>query len=256
MRVLVAVKRAVDYAVKVRVKPDKLGMVLDNNVKMSINPFCEIATEAAVQLKEQKIATELIAVSIGPKQSAETLKTALALGCDKAVHVTTDMNTDLDLQPLIVSKALAAVVEKYKPDLVIVGKQSIDGDYGQTGQLLAGHLDWSQFTQANNIVISEDKKDITVTREIDGGLRTITGALPAVVTTDLRLNQPRYVTLPNIMKARKKPVDTLSLAELGIDLTPRLSVVSVESPPERKGGIIVESVEELVNKLQNEAKVL
>jgi electron transfer flavoprotein beta subunit len=256
MKVLVATKRVIDYLAKIRVNPAKNGVVQDNSVKMILNPFCEIATEAAVQLKEQKIATELVAVSIGPKGSQDTLRMALALGMDRGIHVTTDMKIDQELQPLAVAKALGKIVEKEKPDLVILGKQSIDGDFGQTGQMLAGILGWPQFTYANSIEFSEDRKSITVGREVDGGIQTIKGSLPSVITTDLRLNEPRYATLPNIMKSRKKPMEAIPLEDLGVDVTPRLETLSVEEPPTRSAGIIVEDVATLVDKLKNEAKVV
>eukprot|EP00753_Platysulcus_tardus_P017076 PLAT6255.1.p1 GENE.PLAT6255.1~~PLAT6255.1.p1 ORF type:complete len:268 (+),score=109.42 PLAT6255.1:37-804(+) len=253
-RVLVGVKRVVDYAVSVRVRPDKLGVELQN-VKMSMNPFCEIAVEQAIQMKEAKLASEVIAVSIGPKAATETIRTALAMGADRGVHVETDMATDLDLQPLAVAKTLAEVVAKEKPDLVLLGKQSIDGDFNQTAQMLAGLLDWPQATFASEIVMGDDGA-LTVTREVDGGLQTIAMPSPAVISTDLRLCEPRYATLPNIMKAKKKPIEALALADLGVDVEPRLSVVSVEEPPVREGGKVVESVEELLEKLRTEAKVL
>jgi len=255
MRVLVAVKRVVDYAVKVRVNAAKTG-IETNNVKMSMNPFDEIGVEAGVKLKESKVATEVLAVSIGPKQAQETLRTALAMGIDKGVHVETDMKTDTELQPLAVAKILAAVVEKEKPDMVIVGKQAIDGDNNQTGQMLAQLLGWSQGTSTSAMSLSDDKKNMELTREVDGGLQVLDVPLPAVVTTDLRLNTPRYASLPNIMKARKKPIENLKLADMGIDTAPRLTVVEVQDPPVREAGIKVESVDELVDKLKNEAKVL
>ncbi|MEQ8783458.1 MAG: electron transfer flavoprotein subunit beta/FixA family protein [Roseibium album] len=249
MKVLVPVKRVVDYNVKVRVKPDKSGVDL-NNVKMSVNPFCEIAIEEAVRLKEAGKAEEVIAVSVGTKASQEQLRTCLALGADRAILV----ETDEDAQPLGIAKALAAVQEKEKADLVIFGKQSIDGDNSQTGQMFAALTGMSQATFAS-IVKPEDGK-LEVTREVDGGLQTISVTLPAVVTTDLRLNEPRYASLPNIMKAKKKQLDVFTAADLGVDLKPTVEVQSVEPPPERKGGIKVESVEELVDKLKNEAKVI
>lgn len=254
MRVLVAVKRVVDYAVKIRVKPDKLG-VQTKNVKMSMNPFCEIAVEEAAQLKEKKIATELVAVSVGPKQCQETLRTALAMGCDRGIHVTTDMSTDQDLQPLAVAKALQAVVAQEEPGMVIVGKQAIDDDSNQTGQMLAGLLNWPQGTFASEVSIAEDKGSMQVTREVDAGLQTVSMSLPAVLTTDLRLNEPRYATLPNIMKAKKKKIATLKLDELGVDAAPRLKTVSVEDPPTREAGMVVESVGDLVEKLKGEGKL-
>ncbi|XXQ36409.1 Electron transfer flavoprotein subunit beta [Plasmodiophora brassicae] len=249
MRVLVGVKRVVDFAVRVRIGADKMGVDLAN-VKMSMNPFCEIAVEEAVRLKEAKIASDVVAVSIGPKQCQETLRTALAMGADRAIHILSDLRTDRDLQPLAVAKLLANVVGKEKADLVILGKQSIDDDCNQTGQMLAGLLSWPQATFASKLTIADDKKNATVVREIDGGLQTISCVLPAVVTCDLRLNEPRYSSLPNIMKARKKPLETLAASDLGVDLEPRLQTVSVAPPPERKAGVIVESVDELVAKLK------
>jgi electron transfer flavoprotein beta subunit len=249
MKVLVPVKRVVDYNVKVRVKADKSGVDL-NNVKMSVNPFCEIAIEEAVRLKEAGTAEEVIAVSVGTKASQEQLRTCLALGADRAILVETDQAA----QPLGIAKALAALQEKEKADLVIFGKQSIDGDNSQTGQMFAALTGMSQATFASEVKVDGDK--LQVTREVDGGLQTISVTLPAVVTTDLRLNEPRYASLPNIMKAKKKTLDVVTADELGVDLTPTVEVVSVEPPPERKGGIKVASVEELVDKLKNEAKVI
>mmetsp|Transcript_28578 Transcript_28578/g.53569 ORF Transcript_28578/g.53569 Transcript_28578/m.53569 type:complete len:253 (-) Transcript_28578:338-1096(-) len=247
MRILVGVKRVVDYAVKVRVRADKAAVEL-KNTKMSMNPFCEIAMEEAVRLKEKKIAKEVIAVSIGPKEAQETLRTALAVGADKAIHVVTDMRIDQDLQPLATAKILGEVAKKSEADLVVLGKQSIDDDCGQTGQMLAGLLGWPQATYAS-VVEPKDGK-VSVTREVDGGLSTIEIDLPAVVTCDLRLNEPRYAKLPNIMKARKKPLESMNVEDLGVDITPRLKVLSVEEPPPRKAGVKVESVEELVSKLK------
>mmetsp|Transcript_16835 Transcript_16835/g.23573 ORF Transcript_16835/g.23573 Transcript_16835/m.23573 type:complete len:253 (+) Transcript_16835:148-906(+) len=252
MRILVGVKRVVDYAVKVRVRADKTAVEL-KNTKMSMNPFCEIAVEEAVRLKEKKVASEIVAVSIGPKEAQETLRTALAMGADKAIHVTTDMRPDQELQPLAAAKVLKEMTQKEEADLVILGKQSIDSDAGQVGQMVAGLLDWPQATYASEIIV-EDKK-LTVTREVDGGLSTIETTLPAVVTCDLRLNEPRYATLPNIMKARKKPLESIKLEDLGIDTTPRLKVLSVEEPPPREAGVRVGSVEELVAMLK-EKKIL
>jgi len=249
MKVLVAVKRVVDYNVKVRAKGDGTGVDL-NNVKMSINPFCEIAVEEAVRLKEKGVATEVIAVSLGDKAAQEQIRTALALGADRGIMV----ETAEELQPLAVAKLLQAVVAKEGADLVIVGKQSIDGDNNQTGQMLAALAGMSQGTFASELVI--ENGTARVTREIDGGLQTIELKLPAVVTTDLRLNEPRYASLPNIMKAKKKPLDTLTPAELGVDITPRVKTLKVTPPPERKAGIKVGSVAELVEKLRNEAKVI
>jgi electron transfer flavoprotein beta subunit len=249
MKVLVPVKRVVDYNVKVRVKPDKSGVDL-NNVKMSVNPFCEIAIEEAVRLKEAGTAEEVIAVSVGTKASQEQLRTCLALGADRAILV----ETDEDAQPLGIAKALAKVQEKEQADLVIFGKQSIDGDNSQTGQMFAALTGMPQGTFASVVKLEDGKAEVT--REVDGGLQTISITLPAVVTTDLRLNEPRYASLPNIMKAKKKQLDVMSADELGVDLKPTVDVVSVEPPAERKGGIKVESVEELVDKLKNEAKVI
>jgi len=249
MKVLVPVKRVVDYNVKVRVKPDKSGVDL-NNVKMSVNPFCEIAIEEAVRLKEAGTAEEVIAVSVGTKASQEQLRTCLALGADRAILV----ETDEDAQPLGIAKALAKVHEKEQADLVIFGKQSIDGDNSQTGQMFAALTGMPQGTFASVVKLEGGKAEVT--REVDGGLQTISIKLPAVVTTDLRLNEPRYASLPNIMKAKKKQLDVMSADELGVDLKPTVEVQSVEPPAERKGGIKVESVEELIDKLKNEAKVI
>ena len=249
MKVLVAVKRVVDYNVKVRAKGDGSGVDL-NNVKMSINPFCEIAVEEAVRLREKGVATEVIAVSLGDKACQEQIRTALALGADRGILV----ETADELQPLAVAKLLQAIVAREGVDLVIVGKQSIDGDNNQTGQMLAALAGMSQGSFASELVIENGKA--RVTREIDGGLQTVELALPAVVTTDLRLNEPRYASLPNIMKAKKKQLDTLTPADLGVDVAPRMRVLKVEPPPERKAGIKVGSVAELVDKLRNEAKVI
>jgi len=241
--------------VKTRVRSDKKGVELGTGVKMSMNPFDEIAIEEATRLKEKGIVKEIVAVSIGPQQSQETLRTAMAIGADKGIHVTTDMKTDFELQPLAVAKVLSKVVDQVKPDLVIVGKQSIDGDKNQTGQMLAGLLNWSQATFASKVEVAD--KTLQLTREVDSGLQTLSVPLPAVITTDLRLNEPRFATLPNIMKARKKPIETMALSSFeGVDVTPRLEVVSVEEPPARAAGIKVGSVEELVDKLKNVAKVL
>ena len=249
MKVLVAVKRVVDYNVKVRAKGDGSGVDL-NNVKMSINPFCEIAVEEAVRLREKGVATEVIAVSLGDKACQEQIRTALALGADRGILV----ETAEELQPLAVAKLLQAIVAREGVELVIVGKQSIDGDNNQTGQMLAALAGMSQGSFASELVIENGKA--RVTREIDGGLQTVELALPAVVTTDLRLNEPRYASLPNIMKAKKKQLDTLTPADLGVDVAPRMRVLKVEPPPERKAGIKVGSVAELVDKLRNEAKVI
>ena len=249
MKVLVPVKRVIDYNVKVRVKPDKTGVDLAN-VKMSMNPFDEISVEEAVRLKEAGTATEVVIVSIGPQQAQETIRTALAMGGDRGILI----KTDETVEPLGVAKLLAKVVEEEKPDLVVVGKQAIDDDSNQTGQMLAALLGWAQGTFASELKFSNGKLDIT--REIDGGLQTLSLAMPVVVTTDLRLNEPRYASLPNIMKAKKKPIDTLTPDELGVDAAPRLTTLKVTEPPARQAGVIVESVAELVDKLKNEAKVI
>jgi len=249
MKVLVAVKRVVDYNVKIRVKSDQTG-VETANVKMSMNPFDEIAVEEAVRLKEAGTAEEVIAVSLGAQQCQETIRTALAMGADRGVLV----QSDDELQPLAVAKLLKAVCEKENPDLVIVGKQAIDDDSNQTGQMLAALLGWAQGTFASKIDL--DGGTAKVTREVDGGLETVDLKMPVVVTTDLRLNEPRYASLPNIMKAKKKPIDTFTPADLGVDITPRLKVLKVTEPPAREAGIIVETVAELVDKLKNEAKVI
>ena len=249
MKILVPVKRVVDYNVKVRVKPDGSG-VDTANVKMSMNPFDEIAVEEAVRLKERGIATEIVAVSCGAATCQETLRTALAIGADRAILV----QSEAELQPLAVAKLLAAVVKRESPQLVFLGKQAIDDDANQVGQMLAALLDWPQATFASKVEVADGKA--TVKREVDGGLETVEMALPAVVTTDLRLNEPRYASLPNIMKAKKKPLDTLDPAGLGVDVAPRLSTLKVVEPPKRKGGGRVADVAELVAKLRNEAKVL
>ncbi len=249
MKVLVAVKRVVDYNVKVRPKADGTGVDL-NNVKMSINPFCEIAVEEAVRLKEKGTVTEIVAVSIGPQQAQEQLRTALALGADRAILI----KSDNDLEPLAVAKCLKAICEQESPDLVLMGKQSIDGDNNQTGQMLGALTGYPQGTFASKVVIEGGK--VNVTREIDGGLQTLALNLPAIVTTDLRLNEPRYASLPNIMKAKKKPLDTTSPEELGVDTVPRVTLLKVEAPAQRAAGIKVASVDELVEKLKNEAKVI
>ncbi len=249
MKILVPVKRVVDYNVKVRVKADGTG-VETANVKMSMNPFDEISVEEAVRLKEAGIATEIIAVSIGVAQCQETLRTALAIGADRAIHV----ETALETQPLGVAKVLKALVDREQPRLVILGKQAIDDDYNQTGQMLAALLGWSQATFASKVKVEGDS--VQVMREIDGGLETLAITLPAVVTTDLRLNEPRYVTLPNIMKAKKKPLETVTPEALGVDMTPRLTTLKVAEPAKRGAGKQVQSVQELVEKLRNEAKVI
>ncbi|MBL0140739.1 MAG: electron transfer flavoprotein subunit beta/FixA family protein [Betaproteobacteria bacterium] len=249
MKILVPVKRVVDYNVKVRVKADSTGVELAN-VKMSMNPFDEIAVEEALKLKEAGKATEVVAVSAGTMACQETLRTALAMGADRAILI----ETDAELQPLAVAKLLKAVVAKESAQLVIAGKQAIDDDANQMGQMLAALLDWAQVTSASKVVADGGK--LTVTREIDGGLETVEVALPAVLTADLRLNTPRYATLPNIMKAKKKPLDTLKPADLGVDVAPRLKTLKVAEPPKRKGGVIVKDVAELVAKLKSEAKVI
>jgi electron transfer flavoprotein beta subunit len=249
MKVLVAVKRVVDYNVKVRVKPDGTG-VETANVKMSMNPFDEIAVEEAVRLKEAGAATEIVAVSCGPQACQETLRTALAIGADKAVLV----ECNDELQPLAVAKLLKAVVSKEAPQLVILGKQAIDDDSNQTGQMLAALLGWSQATFASKVKIEGDKAQVT--REVDGGLETISIKLPAIVTTDLRLNEPRYVTLPNIMKAKKKALEVLKPDALGVDVAPRLQTLKVTEPPKRKAGVKVPDPKALVDRLRNEAKVI
>jgi len=249
MKALVAVKRVVDYNVKIRVKPDQSGVELQN-VKMSMNPFDEIAVEEGMRLKESGTIEELIAVSIGPAQSQETIRTALAMGADRGILV----ETDQEVQPLAVAKILKAIALKESPDIVIVGKQAIDDDSNQTGQMLAALMDWPQATFASELEIGSC--EALVTREVDGGLETINVKLPMVMSTDLRLNEPRYASLPNIMKAKKKPIDTTTPAELGVDIAPRLKTIKVEEPPKRQGGVKVADVAELVDKLKNEAKVI
>ena len=253
MKVLVPVKRVVDYNVKVRVKADQTG-VETANVKMSMNPFDEIAVEEAMRLKEAGTATEVIVVSCGLVACQETLRTALAIGADRAILV----ETDVELQPLAIAKLLAAVCKKEAPGLVILGKQAIDDDSNQTGQMLAGLLGWPQATFASKVVIADEggQKRAQVTREVDGGLETIKINMPAIVTTDLRLNEPRYVTLPNIMKAKKKPMENHKPADLGVDVTPRLKTLKVTEPPKRSAGIKVPDIKTLVDKLRNEAKVI
>jgi electron transfer flavoprotein beta subunit len=249
MKVLVPVKRVVDYNVKIRVRADGSG-VETANVKMSMNPFDEIAVEEAVRLKEAGKVTEVVVASLGVQACQETLRTALAMGADRAIHVL----TDVAVEPLAVAKALKSLVEKEQPGLVIMGKQAIDDDSNQTGQMLAALLGWPQGTFASKVVM--DSSSVTVTREIDGGLETVELTLPAVVTADLRLNEPRYASLPNIMKAKKKPVETLTPEDLGVDVTPRLTTLKVVEPPKRSAGIKVGSVAELVDKLKNEARVI
>ena len=249
MKILVAVKRVLDYNVKARVNAEGTGIDLAN-VKMSMNPFDEIAVEEALRIKEAGKADEVIAVSMGVSQSQETIRTALAMGADRGILV----ETEEELQPLAVAKLLAAIAKREEPGLVVVGKQAIDDDSNQTGQMFAALMDWPQATFASEVAIDGDK--MKVTREVDGGLESIDVSLPALITTDLRLNEPRYAKLPNIMKAKKKPLDTLSPAELEVDITSRLKVVKVEEPEQRKAGEIVGSVAELVDKLKNEAKVI
>ncbi|MBD1583734.1 electron transfer flavoprotein subunit beta/FixA family protein [Pseudoalteromonas sp. S16_S37] len=249
MKVLVPIKRVIDYNVKARVKPDNSDVDL-TNVKMAMNPFCEIAVEEAIRLKEAGTASEVIAVSIGDKACQEQLRTALALGADRAIHI----ETDAKLESLHVAKLLAKLVEQEQPELVILGKQSIDSDNNQTGQMLAALTKRSQGTFASKVVIEAGKAQVT--REVDGGLQTVSLTLPAIVTTDLRLNEPRYASLPNIMKAKRKPLDVIAADSLGVDLAPRIELVKVEEPAKREAGVIVESVEELVTKLKTEAKVI
>jgi len=249
MKVLVAVKRVIDFNVKVRVKPDKTG-VETANVKMSMNPFDEIGVEEAVRLKEAGVASEVVAVSMGPQSCQETIRTALAMGADRGIHVL----SDAELQPLAVAKVLKAIAEKEQPQLVVLGKQAIDDDSNQTGQMLAALLGWAQGTFASKLKIDGGKA--LVTREIDGGLETVELKLPAVLTTDLRLNEPRYASLPNIMKAKKKPIEPLTPDALKVDVSPRLVTLKVEEPQKRQGGKKVASVRELVDKLKNEARVI
>lgn len=249
MKVLVPIKRVVDYNVKVRVKADESDVDLAN-VKMSMNPFDEIAVEEAVRLKEKGVVSEIVAVSCGPAACQDTLRSAMAMGADRAILVESNM----DLQPLAVAKLLKAICDKEAPSLIVCGKQAIDDDSNQTGQMLAALMDCPQATFASKVDLTADK--VIVTREIDGGLETLSMSLPAVVTTDLRLNEPRYATLPNIMKAKKKPLETVAADSLGIDIAPRLKVVKVSEPPKRAGGIKVADVADLLNKLRNEAKVI
>lgn len=249
MKILVPVKRVIDYNVKVRVKADQTGVDLAN-VKMALNPFCEIAIEEAVRLKEAGVATEVVAVSIGSKAVQEQLRTALALGADRAIHLETELNLD----SLQVAKLLAKLVADEQPQLVILGKQAIDSDNNQTGQMLAALTGMGQGTFASKVVVNGDK--VQVTREIDGGLQTVELTLPAVVSTDLRLNEPRYASLPNIMKAKKKPLDVKAADSLGVELSSKVTTLKVTAPPTRQGGVIVESVAELIEKLKHEAKVI
>jgi len=246
-RVLVGVKRVIDYAVKIRVKPDKTGVVTDG-VKHSMNPFDEIAVEEAVRMKEKKLVSEIIAVSCGPAQSQEVIRTALAMGVDKGIHVEISGPEYDTLQPIHVSKILAKLAEKEKADLIIVGKQAIDDDSNQTAQMTAAVLDWPQATFAS--AIEKTDKEMTVKREVDGGMETIKCKIPAVISADLRLNEPRYATLPNIMKAKKKPITKMTPKDLGVDVSPRIQVVSVEDPPTRQAGVILPDVDALVGKLK------
>jgi electron transfer flavoprotein beta subunit len=243
MKVLVPVKRVIDYNVKARVKADQTGVDLAN-VKMSMNPFCEIAVEEAVRLKEKGVATEVVAVSIGPAQAQETLRTSLAMGADRAILI----QTDQDLEPLAIAKVLKAIIAEENPELVLMGKQAIDGDNNATGQMLSTLLDWPQATFASELTVEGGKAKVT--REVDGGLQTLEVSLPAVVTADLRLNEPRYASLPNIMKAKKKPLDVKELASLGVDTAPRLKVIKVTEPAKRSAGIKVEAAADIVSNLK------
>ncbi|MGB0749027.1 MAG: electron transfer flavoprotein subunit beta/FixA family protein [Magnetospiraceae bacterium] len=249
MKALVAVKRVVDYNVKIRVKADETG-VETANVKMSMNPFDEIAVEEAIRLKEAGVVSEIVAVSLGPTQCEETLRTAMAMGADRSILV----KTEDPLEPLAVAKLLAYLVSRENPDLVFVGKQAIDDDSNQTGQMLGALLGWPQGTFASEVKVADGTA--TVTREVDGGLETVALTIPAIITTDLRLNQPRYATLPNIMKAKKKPLERIEVAETGVDITPRLTTLKVTEPASRSAGVMVGSVDDLVEKLRNEAKVI
>ena len=249
MKVLVPVKRVIDYNVKVRVKADNSGVELAN-VKMAMNPFDEIAVEQALRLKEAGGADEVVAVSIGPAQNQETIRTALAMGADRGIHI----EASHDIEPLAVAKLLKAVVERENPGLVLVGKQAIDDDCNQTGQMLAALLGWAQGTFVSALEVTGNKAKVV--REVDGGLEHLEISMPAIVSVDLRLNEPRYASLPNIMKAKKKPLDSLMVDDLGVDMTPRLTIVKVEEPAEREAGIKVADVKELVEKLKNEAKVI
>ena len=249
MKILVPVKRVVDYNVKIRVKPDESG-VETANVKMSMNPFDEISVEEAVRLKESGTANEVVIVSVGPQQSQETIRTALAMGADRGVLV----QTDEAVEPLAIAKLLKTVVEKENPNVVIAGKQAIDDDSNQVGQLLAAMLGWSQATNASKIQLGETETEVV--REIDGGLETVKVKMPAVITVDLRLNEPRYASLPNIMKAKKKPIDVMTPDDLEVDITPRLKTLKVTEPPSRDGGEILENIDALIEKLKNEAKVI
>jgi len=251
VKILVPIKRVPDPQTTINVKADGSGIVTDN-VKFVINPFCEIAIEEALRIKENQGGAEVVLVSIGQKVSQEQLRTGLAMGADRAILV----GTDEAVEPALAAAVLKKLIEQEQPDLVMLGKQAIDGDSNQTGQLLAAALDWPQATFASKVVFSDDKKEITVTREVDGGLETVAFALPGIVTTDLRLNEPRYASLPGIMKARKKELKEIPLAELGIDASPRVKTVKIQPPPKRQGGRKVESVQELVNLLHTEAKLI
>lgn len=251
MKIMVAIKRVVDYAVKIRVKPDKTG-VETQNVKMSMNPFCEIALEEALRIRESGLASEVVAVSMGPSQCVDTLRTGLAMGADRGIHV----ESNGALYPVFVAKLLRALVDVEKPGLLILGKQAIDDDCNQTGQMVAGLLNWPQGTFASKVVLDKEKQVVTVDREVDGGLETLCLDLPAVITTDLRLNLPRYATLPNIMKAKSKVIKKYSPQDLDVEIKSDLEVVQVIEPPKRKAGVIVSSVDELIDKLKNEAHVI
>lgn len=251
MKIVVAIKRVVDYAVKIRVKPDKTG-VDTSSVKMSMNPFCEIGLEEALRIKESGRASEVVAVSVGPSQCVDTLRTGLAMGADRAIHV----EYPGTLYPLSVAKILRALVNIEKPGLLFLGKQAIDDDCNQTGQMLAGLLQWPQGTFASKVVLDEENKVVTVGREVDGGLETLCLDLPAVITTDLRLNQPRYATLPNIMKAKSKVIKKLTPQDLNVEIKSDLKVVQVTEPPKRKAGLVLSTVDELLDKLKNEARVI
>ncbi|KAL5781763.1 hypothetical protein ACOSP7_006792 [Xanthoceras sorbifolium] len=251
MKIMVAIKRVVDYAVKIRVKPDKTG-VETNNVKMSMNPFCEIALEEALRIREAGLASEVVAVSMGPAQCVDTLRTGLAMGADRGIHV----ESTTGLNPLNVAKIFTRLVELEKPGLIFLGKQAIDDDCNQTGQMVAGLLRWPQATFASKVVLDKEKQVATVEREVDGGLETLSLDLPAVITTDLRLNQPRYATLPNIMKAKSKVIKKYTPQELNVDVRSDFEVVQVTEPAKRKAGVIVSSVDELIDKLKNEAHAI
>ena len=248
---LVGIKRVIDYTVRVRIRSDGKG-VETQNVKMSVNPFCEIAVEEALRMKSRGLLSEVVTVSVGPEKAAESLRQTLAMGADRSVHVLSDDN----LSPLFVAQILKKVAESQKAGLILLGKQSIDGDNNQTGQILAGMLGWPQATFASEIIETDDKSHLQVKREVDTGIQTIKVPLPCVITADLRLNEPRFATLPNLMKAKKKPIEVLDIKSLGIDLTPRVEVIKLEDPPKRKAGVKVASVDELIQKLRFEAKVI